>query len=139
MIKFSRWWFNIIKEKNESGQALVEFALVSFILLLLVFGIIQFGLILNGKITVTSAAREGARLAVVGKDDDDVKDRVEESAVALLLDLTRDDIDITRGAEKLSVKVTGTVDIIVPFLDKIIKDPYTVSSESIMRVEVAAP
>lgn len=141
MIKFSRWWFNIRKEKYESGQALVEFALVSFILLLLVFGIIQFGLILNGKITVTSAAREGARLAVVGADVDDVKDRVEDNAVALLLNISRSNIVVTPNyegdAEKLRVKVTGTVDIIVPFLDKIIEDPYTVSSESIMRVEVA--
>ena len=69
---------------NEKGQSLVEFALLLPILLLLLLGIIQFGIIFNGQITVTSAAREGARLAAVGADDEQVKDRVEEAAVALL-------------------------------------------------------
>jgi len=49
------------------------------ILLLLVFGIIQFGIILNGQVTVTSAAREGVRLAVVGGTQEEIKNRVDES------------------------------------------------------------
>lgn len=125
-------------EKKESGQALVEFAFVLIPLLVIVFGIIQFGLIFNGQITVTSAAREGARLAVVGADDIAVKDRVEDSAVALLLNVDRNDIEINRAVDgsKLSVKVDGTVDIIVPLLDMFTGSTYVVSSESIMRVEV---
>jgi Flp pilus assembly protein TadG len=47
------------------GQALVEFALVIPIFLLLVAGMIDFGLGLNASITVSNAAREGARLGVV--------------------------------------------------------------------------
>lgn len=47
------------------GQSLVEFALVLPILLLLILGMIEFGWILNGKITLTSAVREGARAAIV--------------------------------------------------------------------------
>ncbi len=49
------------------GQALVEFALVIPIFLLLVAGMIDFGLGLNASITVSNAAREGARLGVVTK------------------------------------------------------------------------
>lgn len=106
------------------------------VLLLFVFGIIQFGLIFNGKITVTSAAREGARLAVVGADETAVKERVKDTAVALLLDVPDGGIIVTGDAEKISVKVNGTVDIIVPIFTG---DSYAVSSESIMRIEVAAP
>jgi Flp pilus assembly protein TadG len=44
------------------GQALVEFVLVVPLFLLLLAGMIDFGLGLNASITVTNAAREGARL-----------------------------------------------------------------------------
>jgi len=46
----------------DRGAAVVEFALLLPALLLLVFGIIDFGRALNAQITLTQAAREGARL-----------------------------------------------------------------------------
>lgn len=46
---------------REGGQALVEFGLVLTPLLLLLLGVIQFGFIFNTHITVSNAAREGAR------------------------------------------------------------------------------
>jgi Flp pilus assembly protein TadG len=50
---------------SRPGQALVEFALVVPILLLLVFGIIEFARAWQTYQTLTDAAREGARRAVV--------------------------------------------------------------------------
>lgn len=51
---------------DTEGQALVESALVIWLILIpLILGIIEFGWILNGQITVTNAAREGARAVVV--------------------------------------------------------------------------
>jgi Flp pilus assembly protein TadG len=47
------------------GQSLVEFALVLMPLLLILLGIIQFGFIFNAQVTITNAAREGARTATV--------------------------------------------------------------------------
>jgi Flp pilus assembly protein TadG len=47
--------------RRDGGAAAVETALVLPILLLLVFGIIDFGRMLNAQITLTEAAREGAR------------------------------------------------------------------------------
>jgi Flp pilus assembly protein TadG len=47
------------------GQALVEFAAVLLPILLVVVGIIQFGLIFNANVTITNAAREGARAATI--------------------------------------------------------------------------
>jgi hypothetical protein len=49
----------------ERGQALVEFAGVLLPLLLLVVGIVQLGLVLGASVTLTNAAREGARAATV--------------------------------------------------------------------------
>jgi Flp pilus assembly protein TadG len=53
--------------------AAVEFALLLPLLVALLFGFIQFGVAFNDRIQATNAAREAARLAVVGIDDwDDI-------------------------------------------------------------------
>ena len=51
--------------RSECGAALVEFAIVLPVLILLVFGIIDFGRMLFTLNNLTSAVREGARLAAV--------------------------------------------------------------------------
>jgi Flp pilus assembly pilin Flp len=52
--------------RNEDGAAAVEFALLLPLIVLLLFGIIEFGLAFNTRIQATNAAREGARMAIVG-------------------------------------------------------------------------
>jgi Flp pilus assembly protein TadG len=49
----------------EHGQAMVEFAMVLLPLLVVVVGIIQFGLIFGANVSLTNAAREGAREATI--------------------------------------------------------------------------
>ncbi|MFI7545672.1 TadE/TadG family type IV pilus assembly protein [Actinoplanes sp. NPDC049599] len=46
----------------------MELALVLPLMLLVVFGVIDFGRMLNTQITLTEAAREGARAAALGFD-----------------------------------------------------------------------
>jgi Flp pilus assembly protein TadG len=55
------------RDARDRGAAMVEFALLLPMLLLIVFGIIDFGRALNAQITLTQAAREGARLAALGQ------------------------------------------------------------------------
>ena len=55
--------------RNQRGQAVVEFALVLPLLLALVFGITEFGRAWMTNNIITSAAREGARVAVVTDPD----------------------------------------------------------------------
>ncbi|HET9079773.1 MAG TPA: TadE/TadG family type IV pilus assembly protein [Trebonia sp.] len=47
----------------------MEFALLLPMLLFLIFGIIDFGRALNAQVTLTQAAREGARLASLGESN----------------------------------------------------------------------
>ena len=47
------------------GQSLVEFALVLVPLFMILLGIIQFGFVFNAYVTLTNAAREGARIGTV--------------------------------------------------------------------------
>ena len=51
---------------DNRGQALVEFALLLPVVMLILIGIVEFGRAWQAKQTLTDAAREGARLAVVG-------------------------------------------------------------------------
>jgi Flp pilus assembly protein TadG len=52
---------------DDSGQAMVEFALILPILCLILFGILQFGIVLMHYHEVTGASRAGARKASVCK------------------------------------------------------------------------
>jgi len=58
-----------MRGNEEDGAAAVEFALLLPLLVVLLFGFIQFGTAFNTKIQATNAAREGARMAVVGIDN----------------------------------------------------------------------
>ena len=55
------------RQERDRGATAVEFALLLPLLLLIVFGIVDFGRALNAQITLTQAAREGARLAALGE------------------------------------------------------------------------
>ncbi len=55
--------------REEVGAAAVEFALLLPLLVLLLFGLIEFGMAFNTRIQATNAAREAARMAVVGVDN----------------------------------------------------------------------
>ena len=61
--------------RRARGQSLVEFALVLMPLFLLILGIIQFGLIFNSYVTMTNAAREGARTGTIYVYDRDAARR----------------------------------------------------------------
>jgi Flp pilus assembly protein TadG len=66
---------------RDRGAAAVEFALLLPLLLLLVFGIIDFGRALNAQVTITQAAREGARLEALNQPN--VVGRTQAAATGL--------------------------------------------------------
>ncbi|NMR29402.1 TadE/TadG family type IV pilus assembly protein [Crystallibacter degradans] len=74
-----------MKSKSENGAAAVEFALVLPLLLLALLGVIEFGRAYNVQISLTQAAREGARYAAIHHDasDYDVAAYATESAPSL--------------------------------------------------------
>ena len=70
-------------KNGERGQSLVEFTLIVPIFLLLVFAIVDFGMGFHAWISVTNAAREGARIGSVGADAATIETRVRDTAGAL--------------------------------------------------------
>jgi Flp pilus assembly protein TadG len=75
------------KRRHQRGQSLVEFALVLPLFLLILAAIVDFGMGLATTITISNAAREGARLGVVNPSPTAIEARVR--SVAAGVDATR--------------------------------------------------
>lgn len=88
------------KWNSSAGASAVEFAIVLPLLVLFLFGIITFGLALNRQQGMEAAAREGARLASVGRGV--TFDRV-ETAVLTSLPALIDPNDVS-----VRISVNGT-------------------------------
>lgn len=124
--------------KNLKGQSLVEVALVLPILMILVLGMIEFGWILNGKITLSNAAREGARFAVVSSEDAEVMSKTEDvvknsmsgsSLIYVGVNLT----GISEGHD--SAKITAEAKI-KPIVGLFFSDEFVnLSAKAEMRIE----
>ena len=127
MFKFAK---SKSKLKNEKGASAVEFALVLPIFIMLVFGIFQFGIAFNNWIAITHAAREGARLAVVGQYDEQ---RVIDSAPSV--DIQSISVSGQEGSvgSPVTVTVTGNVlNIEIPLAGSW---PVRLTSTAVMRLE----
>ena len=62
------------------GQALVEFALIVPVFLMIAFATIDFGMAFNASLTISNAAREGARAGVTNPTTTAVQNRVRDVA-----------------------------------------------------------
>lgn len=103
--------------REQKGQTMVEFALVMPVLFLVLFGIIQFGALYNDYITVTDAARIGARKAAVSRQTAD--------PVGLATTATKNAASDLDDLTKLGVSVTATA--WVPGADVTVQTSYPYS------------
>jgi Flp pilus assembly protein TadG len=125
--------------KDDSGQALVEMALVLSMLLFLLTGIVEFGRVLSAQLVVSHASREGARIGVVGAADEFIIQRVMDAAGTLdtekvVITVSPSPGERLRGSQ-LTVRVQYPVDIVMPFMDKILSDPHWVSGVTTISVD----
>jgi Flp pilus assembly protein TadG len=104
--------------RSDAGQAFVEFALVLPILCVLLFGIIQFGITYNNYVTITDAARAGARKGAVSRNlgapsaSSATENQVRSSASDL--DQSKLEVTVTSGwnpGDDLNVKASYPYDI----------------------------
>jgi Flp pilus assembly protein TadG len=143
-------------ESRQRGQALVEMALVVPIFLIIVMSIVDFGWALRDYITITNAAREGARLGVLGcantTQETAIKQRVVDYSGSLLTATSQVQVDAnpsTTGVDAcsatspgstnpLKIKASYTYNFITPlgsFVSSLSGKTLTLSSSTTMRVE----
>ncbi len=111
------------RARDEHGQTAVEFALVAPILIVLLLGIIQIGIAFHDYVTITDAARAGARQAIVARfgpgNFDAAKQAVRNSAPGLdqtnLIPQVTDPAGMTPGS-LVTVTVTYPYAINIPLL-----------------------
>ncbi len=138
--------------RSEHGQGLVEVALVIPVFLLLLMGLFDFGRAIYAYNTVSEAARNGARVAIVNQTPDDICNVAAGRAVALGLPTAcivagppttvgvRVECPIDGGQvcddinDVQKVTVTYQFSAITPIISTVI-GPITVSSTSQVPVE----
>jgi Flp pilus assembly protein TadG len=81
--------------RDERGQTMAEFAFVLPILVTLLFGIIQFGILFNNYVTLTDAARRGARTAAISRGETDPAAVCEGKVRSAASDLKSTDLTVT--------------------------------------------
>jgi len=118
---------------DERGQALVEFTLILPILVLLLFGIVEMARLGHAYLTVTHAARHGARYGAVGASDSEITARVRDSAPAF--DPAGIQTSIERAGGDIRVTVSYPVVLITPILAGLVPNPLQVSGIVVMRIE----
>lgn len=108
---------------SESGQAAVEFALIVPVLLIFLLGIIEVGIAFSNYVTLTDAARVGARKAIVvrvgGATPADATQAVRDAAGSLdqsHLGVTVDDPDWTTSGTQITVTATYPYTLDIPLI-----------------------
>jgi hypothetical protein len=125
--------------RKQEGQALVEMALVIPLFFLLLFGVIEMGRIGHAYITVSNAAREGARLATTGGTDQEILETIYKAAPSLNLSEVTIEINpnevYRQSGQGVSIKVSYPVHLIIPLINNMIPNPIIVNSTLRMRLE----
>jgi len=126
--------FNL--RRDSKGQSLVEFALVLPFLIILILGMIEFGWILNGKITLTSAAREGARVAIIYESADKakaaVKSAVDKSTESSSLIEVQSTTTFNEESKSAIVNVDAKIN---PIIGLFFTSPVSLKAKAEMRIE----
>jgi Flp pilus assembly protein TadG len=109
-----------VKRRYEAGQAITEFALVATVFLLSIFGIYFMGTLVFAYNSISSAAREAARSALVHGSTTASESAIQTVAInaAPSLGLTTSDVTVTFPAD---LKVPSLLDAKI-----VINYPYTI-------------
>ncbi len=118
------------EDGRESGVAMLEFALVLPVLLLLVFGIIEFGRAYNAQITLTHAAREGAREYAVTQDAVAGETTAINAATSLDPALMTFTTTACVVGDPVSMQIDYPFELLIPLWPS---GPITISAEGVMR------
>lgn len=129
--------------KEEDGQGVVELGIAIPVVLFVLLGILEFGWLFNAKITLTSAAREGARVAVVSTIDQRNRAYLASSeavsgvsGITIPNDSTHfiyyTDDEIVTNTNNAIVEIKGLVQ---PLIGLFYNGPVEIQAKAVMRIE----
>ena len=124
---------------DRKGQSMVEMALILPIIIFLLMGMVEFSRIFGSYLLVSHASREGARLAAIGRTDEEVRANV-TGKVGILdvrdleIMLTPED-DARATGEDVRVCIKYKVQIYAPVISSIVSNPFEMEANTYMRVE----
>lgn len=129
--------------KEEHGQGVAEFAIAIPLVLFVLLGILEFGWLFNAKITLTSAAREGARVAVVSTIDQ--RNRAYFASAEAVsgtsgITIPNDNIhfiystneEIVNNTNNAIVEIKG---LVKPLVGLFFNGPIEIQARAVMRIE----
>ncbi|WP_022887198.1 TadE/TadG family type IV pilus assembly protein [Glaciibacter superstes] len=125
--------------RAERGAVAVEFALLLPVLVVLLVGILEFGVAYGAQISITGAARDGARTMAIESDPARTRNAVRAAAPALDPTITDSQISITTSAGALmnvcKPGETTTITVTYPytFLTGMFGATVTMSGKAAMR------
>ncbi len=90
---------------REKGQGFVEFFLVLMVLLVIAYGVLDLGRVYHAMITITNAAREGARFLTIHPEDNTngfsgTRNAAQKEARGSKIELTLDQIAVTSCTDR---------------------------------------
>jgi len=118
---------------SERGAAAIEFALVLPLLLVMLVGIMEFGHYYNAQLTLTNAAREGARTMAITRVAATATTAVQRAAISLTPAPTIAQIAVTPATCPPGVDATVTVTYLVPAFTGLFGPGVTLTGRAVMR------
>lgn len=106
---------------NNRGQALIEFVLILPVFLLILFSIIDFGIIFNAESDLENDSIDIVNLLKNGVSIEEICNMYPDSSVS-----------ISDIGEYYKIKVTTSVNLITPGLNRVLGDPYFINVERIV-------
>jgi Flp pilus assembly protein TadG len=109
--------------RDQKGQTAVEFALITPLLITILLGIIQMGIAFHNYVTITDAARAGARKAIVARFTGGSTATTEQAVRAAASDLNQSKLGVTvtpttltTAGSTVTVTATYPFTIVIPLL-----------------------
>ena len=118
---------------GQGGAAAVELAFVLPVLLLMLFGIIEFGRAYNAQVSLTGAAREGARVMAVRNDPTTARTATIAAAPSLSPSLASSNIAISPATCQAGQTVTLTATYPLSFSTPMFGTTITLTGKGVMR------
>lgn len=106
---------------NNKGQALVEFVLILPVLIFILFAVIDFGIIFSTKSNLENDSVEIVELFRNGTSIDEIENMYSDNV-----------LNISSNGKYYNIKITTSVNLITPGLNRILGDPYLIKVERIV-------